>query len=680
MAGSQANTGQWFEPETPYATVKGEAIPPRDNESKSTVYPFNKVTETESGHIVEFDDTPGSERIQIFHRSGTFDEIHPNGDKVEKIVRDQYVSVLRDSNVHIDGFSNVTVDKGLKVYVNRDNLQNSETSCVNFDVHVGQNANVNLFMEKGNCNVRLNDGDINVEMMKGDVNFRQNKGNFNHFINGDYNLECTGHMHTVVGQDKVTEIGGSRDTRIDGAFDNLQVTTGYKETQVKGDHRLEVMGGVYDLFHMSHETKILLNRIIQIVGSNDEVIGTTDTLNVGAAQNQTIGGSRSVTTGGSVSVLTGGSTRETTGGTLDILAGAKASISSSTMHLNGGSSILGSAGMIHLNGPPASPATPASSASPSNKRPVYVPGPSGSWRKTQSTHPRSPLSQLQNATVDLNQQLQAVNALSELNFGVAQQVSQLSSNVGNLSQTLTGPIDSLGPAITQNVSGSLTLAQGAAQGVSNVANGAASVASSAAATASGAVTSATAATSGLASGVAGGAAGIGGVAGGALAGATSTISSGASSLGGLGSVFTGIGSVLGDVIDAIVEVGCAIGELINKLINAVVKPILDTINSVFGKIADLLGQITKAIGDVLGKIGEIIGGVLGAINDIIGKIIDAAGKFIGGIASAINGLLSNLFDGFKDIGCGDGILSGKPPDLGNTALSSLPANIPGGDI
>lgn len=669
MAGSQANTGQWFEPETPYATIKGAAIPPRDNESKSTVYPFNKVSETESGHIVEFDDTPGAERIQIFHRSGTFEEIHPNGDKVEKIVRDQYVSVLRDSNVHIDGFSNITVDKGLKVYVNRDNLANSETSSVNFDVHVGQNANVNLFMEKGNCNIRLNDGDINVEMMKGDMNLRQNKGNFNHFINGDYNLECTGHMHSVIGQDQVTEVGGSRDTRIDGIFDNLQVTTGYKETQVTGDHRLEVMGGVYDMFHRSHETKILLNKIIEIVGSNDQVIGSTDTLNVGAAQNQTIGGSRSVTTGGAVSILTGGSTRETSGGTLDILAGGNASLSSSSLHLNGGSSLIGSAAIMHFNGPVAKNATPASSASPSTKRPIYIPGPSGIWRKTESTHPRSPLSQLQIASIDLNQQLQAVNILSQLNFGLTQQVSSLSSNVSSLNQTLLGPVDSLGGAVKENISGSLSLAQGAAQGVSDVATGAANVATSAAATATGAGSAALSATSGLASGAGGGIAGAAaGATGSALSNSISTVSSGASSLGGLGSVFTGIGSVLGDIIDAIVEVGCAIGELINKLINAIVKPILDTINAVFGKIAELLGEITKVIGDVLGQIAEFIGGILGAINDIIGKIIDAAGKFIGGIASAINGLLSNLFDGFKDIGCGDSILSGNPPDLGNTAL------------
>ena len=39
------------EPETPYAAQ----------------YPFNHVKQTESGHIVEFDDTEGAERIQTYH-------------------------------------------------------------------------------------------------------------------------------------------------------------------------------------------------------------------------------------------------------------------------------------------------------------------------------------------------------------------------------------------------------------------------------------------------------------------------------------------------------------------------------------------------------------------------------------------------------------------------------------
>lgn len=45
-----------------------------------SVYPFNKSRETESGHVIEYDDTPGSERIMIMHRSGSYYEFDKNGD------------------------------------------------------------------------------------------------------------------------------------------------------------------------------------------------------------------------------------------------------------------------------------------------------------------------------------------------------------------------------------------------------------------------------------------------------------------------------------------------------------------------------------------------------------------------------------------------------------------------
>ena len=37
-------------------------------------YPFNKVVETEGGHLFEIDDTPGNERFSRFHKSGTNEE------------------------------------------------------------------------------------------------------------------------------------------------------------------------------------------------------------------------------------------------------------------------------------------------------------------------------------------------------------------------------------------------------------------------------------------------------------------------------------------------------------------------------------------------------------------------------------------------------------------------------
>lgn len=56
---------------------------PASTNNKSA-YPYNTVIETKAGHVIELDDTPGNERIRIFHSSGTYEEIKPNGTKVTK--------------------------------------------------------------------------------------------------------------------------------------------------------------------------------------------------------------------------------------------------------------------------------------------------------------------------------------------------------------------------------------------------------------------------------------------------------------------------------------------------------------------------------------------------------------------------------------------------------------------
>jgi len=72
--------------------------------------PFNHVVETESGHAFEMDDTPGSERIHMLHRTGTFFEMYPSGTKVEKVVKNNYQIILGDDMIHVMGKVNITVD------------------------------------------------------------------------------------------------------------------------------------------------------------------------------------------------------------------------------------------------------------------------------------------------------------------------------------------------------------------------------------------------------------------------------------------------------------------------------------------------------------------------------------------------------------------------------------------
>lgn len=91
--------GSWKEPETPYAAV----------------YPKNHVTESESGHIIEIDDTPGHERLHTYHKSGTFTEIHPKGSEVHKVVGNAWDITLNDKMIYVKGNASFNTDKTLKI-------------------------------------------------------------------------------------------------------------------------------------------------------------------------------------------------------------------------------------------------------------------------------------------------------------------------------------------------------------------------------------------------------------------------------------------------------------------------------------------------------------------------------------------------------------------------------------
>jgi len=97
---------------------KGEwAEPPYAHGAK---YPHNRVFESRSGHVKEYDDTPGKERIHEYHRAGTYTEIDEKGNRVLKIVGDGYEITAGDKNVNIRGTCNVTVEGDINWYVKGD--------------------------------------------------------------------------------------------------------------------------------------------------------------------------------------------------------------------------------------------------------------------------------------------------------------------------------------------------------------------------------------------------------------------------------------------------------------------------------------------------------------------------------------------------------------------------------
>lgn len=200
------------EPESPYAAQ----------------YPYNHTYESESGHIQEFDDTPGAERYYRRHPTGTFEEIHPDGTRVLKIVGEDYEIVKSNRNVHISGNLQVVIDGNSTVYI------------------------------QGNCDQTV-DGAV-TQLVRGDVT-AQIDGSVTQTINGDVTEEVKGNTtNTTVGDYTQT---------VEGNY-TLNVT-GSKTDTVTGDWSREA-ANVTDKASGTHKSEgngasVELNSSVTISGS-----------------------------------------------------------------------------------------------------------------------------------------------------------------------------------------------------------------------------------------------------------------------------------------------------------------------------------------------------------------------------------------------------------------------------
>jgi len=88
-------------------------------------YPYNRVMESRSGHVKEYDDTPDAERIRELHKSGTFYQVHPDGTVSTHIVKDGYRVVAGNDSIHVTG--------DVKVIING-----------NSDISIDGNATLNI--------------------------------------------------------------------------------------------------------------------------------------------------------------------------------------------------------------------------------------------------------------------------------------------------------------------------------------------------------------------------------------------------------------------------------------------------------------------------------------------------------------------------------------------------------
>ena len=126
-------------------------------------YPFNKVIQSESGHIIEMDDTPGAERVHIYHKNGTFIELDKSGSVVEKTKGSQYRFVDKNDHLSVGGQARISISGEMKVYcaanVNMEVDGDVNLKCFN-DITAQAAGRIDLAAKE---EINIHSANINIE-------------------------------------------------------------------------------------------------------------------------------------------------------------------------------------------------------------------------------------------------------------------------------------------------------------------------------------------------------------------------------------------------------------------------------------------------------------------------------------------------------------------------------------
>ena len=222
-------------------------------------YPYNKVDESEGGHIREVDDTPGFERLNTTHTSGTFEEIYNDGTRSVKVIGDDYEVVINNKNIHIKGNMNMTIDGDLRQLV-----------YGNYHLEVEKDYTINV---KGSIQQKLG-GNYETEIQR---NRSTNIGkNDNLTVLNDLNLNITNDALTTIGNDYVINTTKNYSNT---AYENMKLYSGGKYSQSSVSDWAVASGGNMKFGTTGNLTEeVDGNMTSTIVGNLTEDIDGTHTL------------------------------------------------------------------------------------------------------------------------------------------------------------------------------------------------------------------------------------------------------------------------------------------------------------------------------------------------------------------------------------------------------------------
>lgn len=255
----------WNEPHPRFGTTKegkysdAGTVPTFDT-GLTSVYPYNRVVETESGHVFEVDDTPGNGRIHEYHNSGTFYEIQHDGTKITKIVSDEYEITVGDRKVSISGNCDVTIAGNAKLYV------------------------------------------------KGDM-YTEVDGNQFNTIRGDRVTKIGGNDVMEVLSDSNTQVNGNRGYRV--AKDDSETIVG-AQTHTVGKTKTTTVSGEVSETHLDKMTTVVATDYTMVSGNNTSIAAGGNIIESADIDvNTSAGANRNETAAGNITETASGSITET---------------------------------------------------------------------------------------------------------------------------------------------------------------------------------------------------------------------------------------------------------------------------------------------------------------------------------------------------------------------------------
>jgi uncharacterized protein YcbK (DUF882 family) len=194
-------------------------------------YPYNKVFQSEAGHVVEYDDTPGAERINIYHTAGTFTEIDANGNMTRRVVGSDYQITDGNGYVRVEGRCNISVGGSANVYVSADaNIE------VDGDVSVSAGNDIDVYAAG---RVTVSGGEA-LDFRGKDV-FISADNDFHVTAGGVFNVEAGGAMNLKAETGMYVQAANAMNI-IGGSGVNVQSQSGDIDVNANGNANIQSGG------------------------------------------------------------------------------------------------------------------------------------------------------------------------------------------------------------------------------------------------------------------------------------------------------------------------------------------------------------------------------------------------------------------------------------------------------